>query len=87
MIFLDKLICKHAPHLKRQLFKGASITMIGYGEMPYETKSSSGIWPLICLAPQKGSTNLYVSAGKDGEPIVRFYGKKLGKITFGKTCL
>ncbi len=44
---LDKRIVKTAPDLKRQLFSGPSITMIGYGEMTWMNKSSSGVRPLI----------------------------------------
>ena len=59
---LDKLIVKTAPKLKRQLFSGPSITMIGYGEMTWMNKSSSGVWPLISVAPQKGTISIYVAA-------------------------
>lgn len=41
---LDEIIVNTAPQLKRQLFAGPSITMIGYGEMPWKRSSSEGIW-------------------------------------------
>jgi len=87
MIFLDALLQKLVPQLKRQLFKGSSITMIGYGEMPWETKSKSGIWPLISLAPQKGSANLYIAGNKEGTPLLALYGKQLGRVSTGKSCI
>lgn len=33
---IDRVIVDTAPGLKRQLFAGPSITMIGYGEMAWE---------------------------------------------------
>lgn len=87
MLFLDDFIRKFAPNLERKLFTGPSITMIGYGEMPWKNGSGSGVWPLISMAPQKGSTNLYVAADKEGLPLPQFYGKKLGKVSLGKNCI
>ena len=84
---LDKLIVKTAPKLKRQLFSGSSITMIGYGEMTWMNKSSSGVWPLISVAPQKGNISIYVAAEKDGVPLATIYKKRLGKTNNGKNCI
>lgn len=84
---LDKLIVKTAPQLKRQLFSGPSITMIGYGEMTWMNKSSSGVWPLISVTPQKGSISIYVAAEKDGVPLATIYRKRLGKTNNGKNCI
>ena len=84
---LDKLITQTAPNLKRQLFSGPSITMIGYGEMTWMNKSSSGVWPLISVAPQKGSISIYVAAEKDGVPLATIYKKRLGKTNNGKNCI
>jgi hypothetical protein len=84
---LDKLIVKTAPNLKRQLFSGPSITMIGYGEMTWMNKSSSGVWPLISVAPQKGNISVYVAAEKDGVPLATIYKKRLGKTSNGKNCI
>ena len=84
---LDKLIVKTAPKLKRQLFSGPSITMIGYGEMTWMNKSSSGIWPLISVAPQKGNISIYVAAEKGGVPLATIYKKRLGKTNNGKNCI
>ena len=84
---LDKLIVKTGPKLKRQLFSGASITMIGYGEMTWMNKSSSGVWPLIGVAPQRGSISIYVAAEKNGTPLATIYKKRLGKTNNGKNCI
>lgn len=62
---LDQLIVETAPELKRQLFAGPSITMIGYGEMDWESKSSSGVWPLISVAPQKTGIK-HLHGGREG---------------------
>ncbi|MDW7691721.1 DUF1801 domain-containing protein [Flammeovirgaceae bacterium SG7u.111] len=87
MLFLDALVQEHAPNLSRRLFIGASITMIGYGEMPWQTKSSTESWPLISLAPQKGSTNLYIAGQKDGKGLLEIYASSLGKVSCGKSCV
>jgi hypothetical protein len=84
---LDQLIVETAPGLKRRLFSGPSITMLGYGEMTWMNKSSSGIWPLISLAPQKGNISVYVAAEKDGVPLAQIYDKRLGKVNNGKNCI
>lgn len=84
---LDQLIVETAPGLKRRLFSGPSITMLGYGEMTWMNKSSSGIWPLISLAPQKGNISVYVAAEKDGIPLAQIYDKRLGKVNNGKNCI
>jgi hypothetical protein len=85
---IDQLIVEAAPELKRQLFSGPSITMLGYGEMTWESKSSSGVWPLIGVAPQKGNISIYVAAEKDGTPLAQIYNKqRLGKVNNGKNCI
>ena len=85
---IDQLIVEAAPDLKRQLFSGPSITMLGYGEMTWESKSSSGVWPLIGVAPQKGNISIYVAAERDGVPLAQIYDKqRLGKVNNGKNCI
>ena len=85
---IDQLIVEAAPELKRQLFSGPSITMLGYGEMTWESKSSSGVWPLLGVAPQKGNISIYVAAERDGIPLAQIYNKKrLGKVNNGKNCI
>ncbi len=83
---LDKIITSNAPGMERQLYAANSITMIGYGILPYHTKSYNS-WPVIALAPQKNSVNLYMSALKDGRELTLHYKEKLGKISMGKGCI
>ena len=84
---IDALIVETAPQLIRRLFAGPSITMAGYGEMTWQNKSASGVWPLISVAPQKGSISIYVAAEKDGVPLATIYKERLGKTNNGKTCI
>lgn len=84
---VDRVITSVAPDLKRQLFVGSSITMIGYGEMDWERKSGSGVWPLIGMAAQKHHIALYVAAVKDGETLASHYEERLGKTHNGKNCI
>lgn len=84
---IDRIITLTAPDLKRQLFTGPSITMIGYGEMTWERPSGSGVWPLIGVAAQKHYISVYVAAVKDGETLAEHYTDKLGKTNNGKNCI
>ena len=84
---VDEVITGAAPGLKRRLFSGPSITMIGYGEMDWERKSGSGVWPLIGMAAQKHYIALYVAAVKDGETLASHYEERLGRTNNGKNCI
>lgn len=84
---LDAVIVATAPDLERRLFKGPSITMIGYGELMWENMSSSGVWPLIAVAPQKHQISMYVAAEVKGIPLVQVYGDRLGHTNNGKNCV
>lgn len=84
---VDRLIVEAAPQLRRQLFAGPSITMIGYGEMDWQNKSGSGVWPLIGMAPQQNHISLYVAAEKEGVPLAIIYQDRLGKTNNGKNCI
>lgn len=84
---IDRIITETVPGLKRQLFTGPSITMIGYGEMIWDRPSGSGVWPLIGLAAQKRHISLYVAAVKDGETLADHYTDRLGKTNNGKNCI
>lgn len=84
---IDTIITTTAPELKRQLFSGPSITMLGYGEMSWERPSGSGVWPLIGVAAQKQYISIYVAAVKDGETVAQHYTDRLGKTNNGKNCI
>lgn len=84
---IDKIIQDATPGFKRQLFSGPSITTVGYGEMPWKTSSQGGAWPLISLAPQKNSVNIYIAAEKDGVPLPRYFVQHFGKSAVGKNCI
>lgn len=87
LLFIDKFIQNTAPGLVRRLYAGPSITMIGYGELFWKGKSKSRAWPLISLAPQKGTTNLYIAGMKEEQPLPQYYKHKLGKVSIGKACI
>ena len=84
---LDALIRATAPELKRQLFAGPSITMIGYGELAWRNLSKSGVWPLLALAPQKHHMSLYVAAERGGLSLVQLEGDRLGRTSLGSYCI
>lgn len=84
---LDALIVAAAPQLQRRLFRGRSITMIGYGELAWRNAASSGVWPVIAVAPQKHQISMYVAAERDGVPIVQLHAGRLGRTDNGKNCV
>lgn len=84
---IDHIIHESAPELKRYLFSSPSITVIGYGEMPGKVSADGQIWPLISLAPQKNSVNMYISAERDGVPLPQCYRDHFGKSAVGKSCI
>lgn len=84
---VDELVSDTAPELERRLFAGPSITMIGYGAMPWVNKSGSGVWPLIGVAPQRQGISIYVAAQRNGVPLATFYADRLGKTNNGRNCI
>ena len=87
---LDALIRKQAPHLQPVMVNSMASTMIGYGNMPYKTKSSKELteWPLVLLAAQKNYMSLYLCAvEKNSQYIAEKYEKELGKVNIGKSCI
>lgn len=83
---LDELIRAHAPDLAPTLSAG---TMLGYGDLPYQTKSMKepGVWPLLALAAQKKHLSLYVCAVVDGTYVAEQYASELGNVSCGKSCV
>ncbi len=84
---VDRVIRGAAPELDRALYAGPTITMIGYGSMPWLSDSGSGTWPLIGMASQKQYISLYVAAQKDGQTLPQYYRERLGRTTNGKQCI
>jgi hypothetical protein len=84
---LDSLISETVPDLDRSFYPGNSINMIAYGLFPYKTTKEQYMWPVIGLAPQKGSVNVYVSGVTFEMPIGEYYQDKLGKVSAGKSCI
>jgi hypothetical protein len=84
---IDRIIAAIAPDLRRRLYSGPSITMIGYGEMSWERPTGSGVWPLIGVAAQKHHISIYVAAEKEGLTLADHYRERLGKTNNGKNCI
>lgn len=86
---LDEIIQQEAPGLKLMYLRTDTTTMLGYGPIPYKTKSMKEPieWPLIALAAQKNHMSLYVCAIEDGEYIAEKLQPELGKVKCGKSCV
>lgn len=86
---LDALIQKTVPSFKPVIFGGVTGKWLGYGMMPYQSKSmkTPQEWPVIALANQKNYISLYVVYVEDGEYVAEKYQKDLGKVSVGKSCI
>jgi hypothetical protein len=89
---IDVLIRRTTPELGRWFYAGTPagepgmrMTMIGYGSFEYSVKSGKSVkWPIIGLALQKNYVSLYLSARKNGAPILDGYKGTLGELRSGK---
>lgn len=84
---VDAAIRAAVPDLRRWLYTGASITMIGYGEIPPGYTTGDQIWPLIGLAPQKRQISVYVAGAVMGEGIAQHYQGRMGRTNNGVGCI
>lgn len=82
------LIIRKATNFTTELFESSSLTMLAYGLYHYKYASGKeGDWPVIALASQKNHISLYICAIKDGQYLPEVYGKRLGKVSVGKSCI
>ena len=86
---LDTLIREAAPHLAPTVVEGMFGKMLGYGLVPYQTKSMKepGEWPLLAIAAQKNYISIYACVVIDGQYITEKYESQLGKVNCGKSCI
>jgi hypothetical protein len=86
---VDALVTAAAPGIDRQLVPVGASSMLGYGLMPYRSRSAKQptTWPLIALAAQKRHLSLYVSAVVDGEYLAEQRADRLGKVSCGRSCI
>jgi hypothetical protein len=86
---LDNLMMELAPKIDRKLYVTDTLCMIGYGAVPYQPNDSfGGVWPMISIAPQKHTANLYIMGPPvDGKYLSEHYEGKLGNVTMGKSCI
>ena len=84
VIELDKFIRKVAPTLTPHF----ATNMLGYGTFHYKSKSGrEGDWQVIGLASQKNYISIYLCAIVDGKYVAESFGKKLGNVDVGKSCI
>lgn len=89
---LDKLVRASAPKLKRYFHRGTPpcepgmrFKMIGYGRFHSRARSGKSVeWPVVGVALQKNYVSVYLSAEKDGVPLIQSYSGKLGEIRSGR---
>lgn len=87
---MDELIRHAAPHLKPLFYKSDYMTGLGYGLMPYQSKSMKepAEYPMVALANQKNYISLYVCAvDKDGQYVAEKNADRLGKVSCGRSCI
>ncbi|TFV52723.1 DUF1801 domain-containing protein [Blastococcus sp. TF02A-35] len=86
---VDAIVRAAAPDLPRELVPAGAGTMLGYGLLPYRTRSSAATarWPLVALAAQKRHLSLYVCAVVDGQYLPEARAERLGKVSCGRSCV
>ncbi len=65
----------------------SEMTMVGYYLTTYKNSCYDGKWPLVAIAPQQNTVNIYVMLVEDGEYIVPKYSNYFGKSNVGKSCI
>jgi len=90
---LSALIREAAPNLRRYFHKGTPpghpgmrMSMIGHGRFSYTARSGGKpiSWPVIGVALQMRYISVYVSATREGFPIVPAYKGTLGESRIGR---
>lgn len=87
---IDRLICETVPELAadRHVMRGMSFPNLSYGMYHYRYASGrEGDWPAVALANQKNYISLYICAVADNTYLPEKYGKRLGKVSTGKSCI
>ncbi|WP_405177319.1 DUF1801 domain-containing protein [Nocardia sp. NBC_01377] len=86
---LDAIIRASAPAFEPVLIGSMGASMLGYGLIPYQSKSMKkpSDWPVVSLAARKNYVSLYISALQDGRYIAEVYADRLGKVSCGKSCI
>lgn len=87
---LDELICSTVPELAadRHSMQGMGFANVSYGMYHYRYSSGrEGDWAAVSLANRKNYISLYVCAVADDGYLAEKYGKRLGKVDTGKSCI
>ncbi len=65
----------------------SKMTMIGYHLVEYKNSCYDGDWPLVAIAPQQNTINVYIMIVIDGKYLVPEYSNYFGKSNVGKSCI
>jgi hypothetical protein len=87
---LDTIIRETVPELAadRRVITGMSFPLLAYGMYHYKYASGrEGDWPAVGMANQKNYISLYICALEGGSYLAEAYGKRLGKVNVGKSCI
>ncbi len=90
LLAVDKVIKEAAPSLGPVYYKTNTMTMLGYGLVPYQSTAMKepALWPIVALANQKNYMALYISAvDADGKYVAEKNAERLGKVSCGRSCI
>lgn len=90
LLAVDHVVREAAPQLEPVYYKTDTMTMLGYGLVPYQSKSMKqpAQWPIVALANQKNYMALYISAvDPDGQYVAEKNAGRLGKVSCGRSCI
>ena len=90
LLAVDEVIRQAAPNLEPVYYKTDTMTMLGYGLVPYQSTAMKepALWPIIALANQKNYMALYICAvDPDGQYVAEKNAARLGKVSCGRSCI
>lgn len=85
---LDALIRSWHPELETDMWNSMGRQIIGYGRTTYRLANGRvNQWFIIGLAAHKSYLSLYIWGILNGSYLTELYGRRLGKVRVGKSCL
>ncbi len=84
--YLDSLIGEQGTLFESM--NESKMTMVGYKLTDYKNSCYDGKWPIVSIAPQKSTINIYIMAVDiEGNFLVPKYQEYFGKSNCGKSCI
>ncbi len=74
--------------IEGELFTSESgMSMVAYHLIDYKNTYYDGKWPLLAIAPQKNTINVYAFVLIEGHYVAETFAEVFGKSNVGKSCI